>query len=413
MNKGWRIIFSVLLVLTACGRKPDKADMNPMLASVPSDAVAAAVYERLGDVLSTLVDSTDVLNRISYGRLLQNRAALSFCYTSALTPVLAIETGSDSADNSSIDHILDRAASLKLSARFLPGDMGGVLVISQSETLAASVERHLREGASIMDAQGFGTALEQAGTPASAIYLRNAGAQRWLPADTAGGMFPKRDAASFLRTFSEWMVIVPQQDGTYNMFPEKDGSPEHYFTLLDSMKKKHLEILDAVPENTDFILSESTEDEKFRSLYESYLDANVKLDKYAGRLRDIRRSSGKNLLDAEKELGIREVSVIRWEGRRISLVRCSREARDTVVEENRWEGMVSALYGKAFETEDGWTCSKGCWKAFGSKEDMEAFATVRTENNDEKNSTFYLRTGDTAISCNDKGIRIWNWNSNQ
>ena len=69
------------------------------------------------------------------------------------------------------------------------------------------------------------------------------------------------------------------------------------------------------------------------------------------------------------------------------------------------------MYGKAFLTDDGWMCLKGSWRAFGNKEDMEAFAGVRTEDVEEKNYSFYLRKEETCISRDNKGIRIWNLKS--
>ena len=116
-------------------------------------------------------------------------------------------------------------------------------------------------------------------------------------------------------------------------------------------------------------------------------------------------------MDIEKELGVREVALVRWEGRKISLLRCERESKDTLVQENPFRGVVPALYGKAFLTDDGWMCLKGNWRAFGNKEDMEAFAGVRTEDVEEKNYSFYLRKEETCISRDNKGIRIWNLKS--
>lgn len=415
MNRICFILFSSLL-LFACGcSQTAPAEPNPMLCTVPSDAVAAVVYDRLEDILDSYVDSTDVLKKLNYGSLLHSRAALAFCFTSSLTPVLTVELSSE-VEEDLIERVVGTASSLKLSSRYVKagtaGKEFGVLALSPSETLVASVERHLKEGVSIMDAQHFPRMLEGPVNLDNAIYLKNSGAIRWLRKNALSGMFTNREIADFLRNFSEWMVLAPGTDGSMEFYPSAVDSPAFYWKVLSSISKNNdVKILDIVPSDADFVLSESTGNGALRPLYEGFLDAMVRLDRYRRTLDDFSKGSGRKALDIEKELGVREVALVRWEGRKISLLRCDRESKDTLVQENPFRGVVPALYGKAFLVDDGWMCLKGRWRAFGNKEDMEAFAGVRTEEVEEKNYSFYLRKEETCVSRDNKGIRIWNLNS--
>ena len=415
MNRICLILLSYLLLFVCGCSQTAPAEPNPMLCTVPSDAVAVVAYDRLEDILDSYVDSTDVLNRLNYGSLLQGRAALAFCYTSSLTPVLTVEVFSE-VEEDLIERIVRTASSLKLSSRYIgAGTSGrefGVLALSPSETLVASVERHLKEDVSIMDAQHFPKIVEGPENLEKAIYLKNSGAIRWLRKNALSGVFTNRETADFLRSFSEWMVLVPGTDGSMDFYPNAVDSPAFYWSALSSISKDNdVKILDVAPSDADFVLSESTGNGALRSLYEGFLDAMVRLDRYQGTLDDFRKGCGHNALDIEKELGVQEVALVRWEGRKISLLRCDRESKDTLVQENPFRGVVPALYGKAFLTEDGWMCLKGRWRAFGNKEDMEAFAGVRTEEIEEKNFSFYLRKEETCVSKDNKGIRIWNLNS--
>lgn len=414
MNKICPILLSLLSLVCGCTQAP-LAEPNPMLCTVPSDAVAVVAYDRLEGILDTYVDSTDVLNRINYGRLLRGRAALAFCYTSSLTPVLTVEV-SPKVEEDLIDRVIGTASSLKLSSRYIgagtDGRDSGVLALSPSETLVASVERHLKEDVSIMDAQYFPKSPAGPANLDNAIYLKNSAALRWLEKNAMSGVFTNRETADFLRNFSEWMILVPGTDGSMDFYPEAGDSPALYWNVLSSIVKKNdVRILDIAPSDADFVLSESTGNGALRPSYESFLDAMARLDKYQRNLADFRKGSGRDALDIEKELGVREVALVRWEGRKISLLRCERESKDTLVQENPFRGVVPALYGKAFLTDDGWMCLKGNWRAFGNKEDMEAFAGVRTEDVEEKNYSFYLRKEETCISRDNKGIRIWNLKS--
>ena len=411
MKKVCCILSSVLLLLASCGKRQAPAEPNPMLRAVPSDAVAVVAYDRLGTILDSFVDSTDVLHKVDYGPLLRGRSALAFCYTSSLTPVLAVEVPAGT-DAESVERVIRDAGSRKLSSRFLDADAAGeefgVLALSTSETLVASVERHLREDVSIMDAQAFPGMPDGPVNLDNAIYLKNSGALRWLRKNAMDGMFTNRETADFLRNFSDWMILVPREDGGMDFYPEAGDTPALYWNVLSSIDKKNqVEIMDVIPSDADFVLSESTGGGAFRPLYESFLDAVVRLDKYRRNLADFRKGSGRNALDIEKELDVREVALVRWEGRKISLLRCGSESKDTLVLENQFRGIVPTLYGNAFLTDDGWTCRKGCWRAFGSKEDMDAFAAVRTGEVEEKVFSFYYRNEKACLSKDSKGIRIW------
>lgn len=412
MNK-WRFILLTALLTLLFGCKQEApVTINAMLSTVPSDAIAVVTGDRLRDVLQNMEDSTHVLRKLNYGTLLKKKAALSFCYTSSLTPVLTIDAGRQATDSSeALQPILDRAAQLKLSARLIPGSefgqKGGILAISQSETLTASVERHLKSGASIQDAPFFTDALALAAGGHNAIFLKNAGALRWLPKNAMNGLFTNRETAAFLKDAAQWIVITPTEENVGEFRMTGADSPACYHKVLASLKKNQLKILEVAPADADFVLAQSVEDEQFRPLYEAFQDACVKLDRYKKNLDEVKRSVGKYPLDAEKEMGIKEVALMRWENHKVSLLRCSSSIKDTLVAENPYPGIIPALYGNAFRTEDGWTCRRGSWRAYGNREDVEAFATLPPVEDTPKAHSFYYRNSNVTILTDNRGTRIW------
>lgn len=412
MNKVRGIALLALLLAVFSCKQPDvKVEANPMLSTVPSDALALATYSRLSDLLAML-DSTDVFNSIAYGRLQGSQAALSYCYTSSLTPVLTINAGRHGADSTSAaSAVMERAERLKLYAKILPTQMKGhstdILVLSPSETLVGSVERHLREGASIFDAPSFTLALEKSSDSADAIYLKNSGALRWLPKNALSGAFTNREAASFIKALCEWIVLIPSHGSGFELRLAGSDSPTEYARLLETDSKDALKIQEIAPDNSELVISEAAGPDGYRKLYEEYLDASVKLDKYNNSVSSLRKQIGRSPLDVEKELGVKEVSLLRWEGHKVSLLRCSSNIKDTLIVENEFKGLVGALYGSAFRTEDSWTCKRGYWRAFGSKEDVEAFSVLETKEHPQKLSSFYFRNASAEIYQESKGPKIW------
>lgn len=378
MNKS-RIIaaLSILTILTACGRKENDRHVPGLLDFVPSDALAVINYDHCHDGLA-LLDTASALNRIDYGKLGSSKAVVALCYTTSLMPVLAIDTGKASADTSdTVISIIDQAGELGLNAEFIQDEeqtgRRGALVITPSETELNASRRHFNEQASILDASGFPEALDRTGGAKDWIIFRNGGADKYIPRSFLMNYVPRREFSLFMQKAADWTVLVPESGSTYAMDAVCSDFDTYYFKMMESLPFSQSKLGPMLPRSAEFAIAIPTPREKFREEYEHYLDATVKLEKYENRLRDLKAESGKDPLKWEEELGIREVAVVKWNNRSVSLVRCAK-ARQQEIAQNPYRGFVPALFGSAFAISDdsSYACSDG-WMIFGGEEDLEAF----------------------------------------
>lgn len=395
-----RIICSVSLVcvLQSCAGHGG-IHTGKMLSAVPSDAQAFVTAEKLGDILSGYIDSSDVLNTLHFGDLKNNSTALSYCNTSSLTPVLAVDAG-----KADCQALVSEAVSVGLQARLLGQ---GVLVLSPSGTLVSSVERHLEEGASVMDAVSFPIAAQSVADSRNAVFLRTSGASGWLPADFPGGKKARSETASFLSNLCDWIVATPCPDGSWTLKLSALNTLSSYMRILESGSSGHILADKLAPENADLVISESVSASGFRNLYRAYLDATVRLDAYNRNLHSIADASGVDIVGFEKQLDVREVSRLSWDGHDVSLLRCGTSVRDTLFSENTARGAVAALYGKAFAVDDVWVCRRDRWIAFGSREDVEAFSVLSARKSGNAARSFYYKDSNIIAFRDNKAIRLW------
>ena len=379
MSKSWISAIAIaLLAVLSCSQPSVEKHVPELLNFIPSDAVAVASYDRVCDVL-TLVDSSSVLRNINFGRLRNSKAALSFCYTTSLVPVLALDTGKAESDTTAaIASILAQADTLGLRADYIhdasQSGRRGALVITTSATELNSVQRHYDGNASILDAPSFSEALEKCITAKNWVIFRNSGADKYIPRSFLMNYVPRREFIAFMQKCADWTTVAHQEKGKYIMDAVCGDFDTYYAKVLAAQPYSQSKLGSLLPRSTEFAIDLPISNPEFRDAYEHYLDACVKLEKYESRFTELKKESGKSPLDWEKELDIREVAVVKWNNRAVSLVKAGRGDRTQEAAPNPWRGFLPALYGSAFSIPDdsSYACSEG-WYIFGGEEDLEAF----------------------------------------
>lgn len=422
-KRGSVILLALSLLLISCtGRPSGSSDRQQpdrkvpeLLATVPSDALAVAHYDKCSEGIM-LLDSTSILRALDLSSVSGRKMALTLCYNGSLTPVISIETAADSRDSLNMADLMSQAKALKLqAAHFSAEEIGGrrgATVITTSESQLSAIRRHVAGKTSIMDAQNFKAALNASGSADSFIILKTAGADRYLPKDFLGGRFNRRELTAFMKTASEWITAVPQGK-SMNIIPVHNGSDVYYAKAMEDMPTGDSKLDAILPASTTFMLSMPVETGGFRQAYERYIDANVKLEKYSSRLAALKKGSGKDPLKWEKELDVKEVAIVCWEGHEVIIVRPSKAVRDKHVEENPYRGFITALYGQAFSLVDDICTAQafGC-HIYGSELDVNEFILC-----DERmvNATPLLKAGHFLVyepermtNWTKKGIKTWN-----
>ena len=421
-------VLVLLPLLFACGNPPRKAGAvreerrtPELLAAVPSDALAVLCFDRCADGMR-LYDSTSVLAQLNLTAFKNARMALSLCYNGSLVPVLALDCGREEADSvSAVSALRAQAANLKLHTAFFPADKEAgrrsFIVITPSEAQLTAVRRHLGEYTSILDAPGFRQAL--AATSGDFIIFRNSGAERLAPKGWLKDCFPRRDLTAFLSALADWTVLTPTSAG-FAVQPVCGASDAYYASILGSLPPADSRLEAILPREVSFAMALPVSNPQLREAVERWQDASVRLTRYTKALEALRKESGKDPLLWEKELDIREVALVRFDGGAVTLVRPARAATEHEPAANTRRGFIPALYGSAFALADDSTAATfGGWHVFGSDSDVRAFLEAERPDKDEpritlpgKGCRFLLYEPDKTLAWGRKGIDLI-WTSNQ
>lgn len=429
MCKKALLAFLLLLpLLSACGGSGHKNGnllserrIPELISAVPSDALAVVCFDRCEDGLA-LYDSTSVLHKLDLSAFSHAAMALSLCYNGSLVPVLALDADrTEAVDSASaVSGLLAQAASLRLQAEYVHPDpeakRRGFLVITPSNAQLTAVRRHLTEYTSILDAPGFTRALAAA-PGGNFVIFRNGGAERLMPKGWLQDCFPRRELSPFLGAVAEWTVLTPEADG-FAVTPVCSESDSFYANILAAMPPAESRLGALLPEQTGLALALPVSGQQTRDALERWQDASVKLTQYRRQLDALKRESGKDPLKWEKELDVREVALVHFDGGAVTLVRPGKAVPDRGPEANPWAGFLPVLYGGAFALpDDSFSASTGGWYIYGSEAAVQAFLDAPRPAEDApviwpgKSCRFILRDNTKTLAWGKKGIQLI-WNSN-
>ena len=418
----------VLPLLLSCGNPPRRAEavreerhIPELIAAVPSDALAVICHDHCSEGMR-LLDSANVLHRLDLSEFKNARMALSLCFNGSLVPVLALDAGRAEADSASaINGLLEQAAALKLQAEYIHPDLEakrrGFVLITPSDAQLTAVRRHLTEYSSILDAPGFRQALLAADSENFLIFRGGGAPERLAPKGWMQGIFPRRELTAFLGSVADWTVLIPETGG-FSVKPVCGGEGDSFFAnILGTLPFGDSRLGEILPQEVRFALALPVSLPKLREAVERWQDATVKLTRYKGRLDELRKASGKNPLNWEKEVGVQEIALVHFDGGAVVLVRPAKPAADSEPADNPLRGFLPALYGNAFALDDDscTACAFG-WQVYGSPGAVGAFlAAERPEKPADwpgRGCRFLIHQPGKTLAWGKKGIKL-TWNSNQ
>lgn len=373
------IALSVFL-LWACNGNISR-DIPPLMRAVPSRSVAVFHFPHCSSALGFLLDSTSVFRRVDYGRLGNSEMVLSYDYSAALVPLLAIDAGrSDSDTSQAVRRILSQAEELGLHALYTGNHLPkrAAVLLSTSRPSIDEAWGHIESGASILDAPGFKDALALSEVSSARIMLKNESASRWIPKNMLKGFISRKDLVRFVAGAASWTVMDldgESRDGIV-VHPFTDGKKKYIAEMFSALPAGDMKLSSVVPDTVDMVICLPLKDCKaYSEAWKECLDVRADLSRHKGRLASLRKSCGKNPEIWMAEQDIKEVAKVCWEGNEVLLYRgAHRKRNSSAPESNPYPGFIPALFGEAFRiADDGSFLCQGNWTILGSTEALASW----------------------------------------
>lgn len=157
---------------------------------------------------------------------------------------------------------------------------GNLILVSDSETLLKSAQRHLAKGISILDASGFADAVD-AVEGSDVLYISNIHFGKLLPAVVNR---PYTSYSAFLERLADWSVFdisKTSQKTSLTGTLIHDQGPSDFITILGQSRPSVSKISEVLPSYTLFAATLPLKDmDSYISGYKSYLDTRQKLQVY-------------------------------------------------------------------------------------------------------------------------------------
>lgn len=374
---------------------------HPLVKAIPSDAAMVLCFkdfrraaEYLGDSISIYrklaSDRFKFISEASFPSLRKCPATMSVHYSKDIPPLFVIKCP-EGAVKEAVDTTAAADTSADVKRLFLMAKEEGLvscieqgmILISTSETVITSSARHIREGHSVLEANGFTQAAASAHSE-EAIFVNNAYMGKLMEV-FAGKKHQKH--STFFKENALWTVFETghrsSKEKTFRGSILYGEDPACYFNILEETSSEST-VAEAVPAHTAFVASLPVKDIKeYLKAWRSYLDAKVRLDTYDAGLEDQTRTAGKSAEDWARAFDIKEVAVVGADladsYRQVLLVKSGHKKHQA---DSSWnfQGFVSTLFGGIFSvTEEETAQMNGQWLVIGSKSDVKEYSDKLVE----------------------------------
>lgn len=395
-----------------------------LLQAVPSDAAMVVSFSKLSEAISILNDETLVLGTLltdavrskhpfsdfisqlkdtDISSLKNSESIISVHYSGSLEPLFILSNGSVPADTSKATRaIMALSDSLglhhnlvdcsKLVKSSSPLKKSSLLLVSASETLLLSSERHLEGNTSVIDKKGFAHAASYANGD-DVLYISHDYASKWM---SSYFQKPYSSYGSFLGNFADWtaLAIGSFADDKMNMSGaaacpgDEDAS---FVAVLDRSKPGDAEFTSVVPSSALFALSISSSDmASYFESYKKYLDAAGKLERYEQAVNSVNDSLEISPMQWAERLQLKELALaeIEYEDEYHNLlfVRVGSGDADIIlkgsgkenlkdcveVHPNVYRSFLKTLFGSIFTVNDSYCIYRDGWLIYGEERALES-----------------------------------------
>lgn len=401
---------------------------------VPSDAIAVMRFDRMDSFLEAFAGSSPYIGIIPDGnfrKFLDSAAergcsgssavTLSYHYIGGLQPLLAIDVCKTGAEiPSDASELVALADSAGLFAAVVDGGSCApedtylakrkILTISASDVLLGSSERHIMNGISVLDNDGFCRAAGDVRGAAGQIIVSNTSVGRIME-NMCNAEY--RRYSDFFRRFAEWTAFsVDQISDAHSSFSGTAiaaDRPDKFINVFRDLPGSVSEVAGVLPSYTVSFFSLPMKDASaYISAYSEYLAAKSGQARYDAVMERLGKSAGISPLEWVSALDIKEVAVASfYAGRELESVLLVKvgNSRQTLIPapvEDRpevtdyaYDGFVSALFGSLFSVEDETSCIyTGKWLIVGNRTVMDEYISGRALDN---TLAAYLEVAKTTV----------------
>ena len=367
-------------------------ERHALIEAVPSDAAIVFCVKNFGRALELLGDTTAVFRQLTSGKfdriasesfdgLKRDPAIISIHYSKDMPPLLVVKSSKEVSDSTWND-----SAKLKAvadSSGLYTKVSGDLIIISSSETIANSSVRHLSEGHSVLESNGFAELASK--VPGSdIIFVSNAYSDNIIEAYFARKY---RKFSGFFKELAGWSAFSLTKHSEEGV--SMDGTllygsdPAFYMNVLRHAGTGAVGIADAVPSNTDFVIDLPIGNiGAYLKAYRNYLDAKSRLDKYEAQLSRQKKEAGQSAEDWVKSLDIKEVALVNlhFDGklRQLLFLRPGGKRQNEGVSDfTRLAGFPKTVFGDIFtgEEESAYTVVNG-WMVIGERDCLDEFSMM-------------------------------------
>ena len=389
----------------ADSRMSQSKKSEPLFCAVPSNAVAVAKFADLKTALSGIAvpdapkkGAAAFLRKLSSSagqipELSESPVAVSLSYSKNLVPLFILDAGraGDTALDAEVSMVSGVAADCGLTAvdcdcsKILSVESKlrdrRLLLVSPEDNLVNSALRHLNDGVSVYDSEGFAEVQGRVSSK-SALFVSVSDADQILPEILVPSF---RKYGKFLCSFSGWsgFEMAFSESGAELYGTAVSGRKTDFINVISSLKSASSEIFGILPAYTVYALSIPLFSvSEYEEAYDGWLDKLMRLPEVK-RCRDaIAKSAGVSPSAWFSALKPEEVAVASFRCgdafRTVNLVRC-RKLKDTEgVQQFENAGWLAALLGSIFERGDESCCTAvNGWLVTGSREAVEEWSSGR------------------------------------
>ena len=367
-------------------------ERHALIEAVPSDAAIVFCVKNFGRALELLGDTTAVFRQLTSGKfdriasesfdgLKRDPAIISIHYSKDMPPLLVVKSSKEVSDSTWND-----SAKLKAvadSSGLYTKVSGDLIIISSSETIANSSVRHLSEGHSVLESNGFAELASK--VPGSdIIFVSNAYSDNIIEAYFARKY---RKFSGFFKELAGWSAFSLTKHSEEGV--SMDGTllygsdPAFYMNVLRHAGTGSVGIADAVPSTTEFVIDLPIGNiGAYLKAYRNYLDAKSRLDKYEAQLSRQKKEAGQSAEDWVKSLDIKEVALVNlhFDGklRQLLFLRPGGKRQNEGVSDfTRLAGFPKTVFGDIFtgEEESAYTVANG-WMVIGERDCLDEFSMM-------------------------------------
>ena len=376
-----------------------------LFCAVPSNAVAVAKFSDLRTAAENVL-SGDVSSKGGFARsigeavvsgglkeLSRRPFAVSLQYTREIVPLYIFDAGrsSDTDFDADVETVSRMASSAGWAfaecdcSKIISVDekLRGrrILLASPAENLVNSSVRHLNDGVSIYDSEGFGTALSHVGE-SSLLMVSVSDAGQILPSLLSSSC---RKYYSFLDSFSLWCGFDLSFDGNGLRLYGHTGSLRQtdFANVFSRLREADCNVFAIAPSYALSVLSIPLQSYKdYLQEYDLHLDRLMKLSSEKQNRKKMTSERGLSPENWAAELRPEEVATVSFrkgnEVRTVNMLRSSSVKESSEIKDFAYSGYMASLFGEVFRRED-----ESCyfavdgWLITGAKADLEEWAGGR------------------------------------